>query len=111
MTQHDTYTEQNCVFEHKGRKFEAGGAFYDGQHAIAYVGKRMDSDKHWCGTHELVNWHGDKIGHCYLAKRWRVNSYIGSHMYQIYGTIDGVKYTGRGFGEGMSVNLRRCAKQ
>jgi hypothetical protein len=105
------YVEQNCAIEHQGRKFESGGAFYDGQRAVGYVGKRKDSDKHWSGAYHLTNWHGCSIGHCYLAKRWRVRSYVGSYMYQIYAWIEGVKYTGRGFGESMSVNLKRCAKQ
>ena len=54
----------------------------------------------------LTDWHGNRIGTCRLASSWKVNSYIGSRMYQIYATVDGVEYTGRGFGTGMSVNLR-----
>jgi hypothetical protein len=106
-----TYTEKNCVFEHEGKAFEAGGAYYDGRHAVGYVGELIEPAEPKPHSRALTNWAGERIGTCYLASGWRVNSYIGSHMHQIYATIDGVKYTGRGFGEGMSVKLRRCAKQ
>ncbi len=79
----DAYIEHDCTFDHEGRRFTSGG----------------------------TNCRGDQIGTCVLASSWRVHNYIGSHMHQIYATIEGVKYTGRGFGEGMIVNLRRCAKQ
>jgi hypothetical protein len=42
---------------------------------------------------------------------WRVDSYIGTRMHQITAWIKGVRYTGRGFGEGMSVRLRPMARQ
>lgn len=60
---------------------------------------------------ELTDWHGKKIGTCFLSSSWRVNSYIGTRMYQIYARVDGIDYTGRGFGSGMAVVLRPCAKQ
>ncbi len=87
-----TYLETNC-------------------NAVGYVGKLFEPRQPQPRCRPLNNWHGKQIGTCYLASAWRVHSYIGSHMHQIYATIKGVKYTGRGFGEGMSVNLRRCAKQ
>lgn len=59
---------------------------------------------------DLTDFAGKKIGTCRLASSWKVNSYIGSRMYQIYATVNGVKYTGRGFGTGMSVNLRPVKK-
>lgn len=47
---------------------------------------------------------------CFLSTSWRVNSYIGTHMFQIYARVEGRDYTGRGFGEGMCVNLRETAE-
>lgn len=54
----------------------------------------------------LEDWHGNPIGQCALTSSWRIHSHLGSHMYQIYATVDGREYTGRGLGEGMSVRLR-----
>lgn len=83
---------------------------------IGYVGKTlgdgMGVERHGSTSRrELTDWHGNVIGTCFLSSSWPVRSYIGSRMYQIYARINGVDYTGRGFGEGMAVNLKRCAKQ
>ena len=60
----------------------------------------------------LTDWRGNQIGYCYLASSWPIrSSYIGSRMYQIYATVDGVQYTGRGFGQSMAAMLKPCAKQ
>ena len=59
--------------------------------------------------HELTDWEGNKIGSCYLASSWPVNSHVGNRMHQIYAWVDGKEYTGRGFGERMSVALRETA--
>ncbi len=86
------------------------------QGLVAYVGKTlgdgMGVERHGSTSRrQLTDWHGKELGTCFLSSSWCVNSYIGSRMYQIYARIDGVDYTGRGFGEGMSVMLRPCAKQ
>jgi hypothetical protein len=84
-------------------------------HTVAYVGKPIPHSG--CGAtnykprHELTGGNGKQIGTCFISSSWRVRSYIGSHMCQIYAIINSVHYTGRGFGEGMSVRLRPCAKQ
>ena len=79
----------------------------------AYVGKNMNSgfgiERQYGTRHELTDWHGNKIGTCYLSTSWQVNSYIGSRMSQIYAWANGKEYTGRGFGEGMAVVLRETA--
>lgn len=54
----------------------------------------------------LTDWNGNPIGYCVLSSSWPVRSYVGSRMYQVYGTVDGAEYTGRGFGKGMAVILR-----
>lgn len=111
------FIETDCTIEHEGKTFEAGGAYVTGNHAVGYVGELLNVNPHGTsmrvtnGTRALTDWHGNQIGTCYLSSSWPIRSYIGSRMYQIYARIDGVDYTGRGFGEGMSVNLRRCAKQ
>ena len=78
---------------------------------VGYVGKKlgdgMGVDRFGdTSRRELTDFQGNKIGTCALGSSWRVNSYIGSRMYQIYATVAGVEYTGRGFGENMAVNLR-----
>lgn len=100
------WVEQDCTIEFEGREFTSGGAFISDTYAIGYVGKTIHT-----GCRLLTDWHGNQIGTCYLSSSWPVRSYIGSRMYQIYATINGIQYTGRGFGEGMSVRLKRCAKQ
>jgi len=85
-------------------------------YAVAFVGKKlgdgMGTDRFGeTSRHELTLWTGERIGTCALGRGWPVRSYIGPRMYQIYATVNGVEYTGRGFGEGMAVVLRPCAKQ
>ena len=112
-----TYIETDCTITHEGRTFDASGAVVTPEAAIAYVGALVNVNPHGTsmritnGTRALNDWHGNQIGTCYISRSWRVFSYLGSHMNQIYARINGVDYTGRGFGEGMSVRLRRCAKQ
>lgn len=81
---------------------------------FAYVGENMHNgigvDRRVGTSYRLTDFHGAQIGTCTLATSWRVNSYIGSRMYQIYARVDGRDYTGRGFGEGMSVRLRETAE-
>lgn len=83
---------------------------------VAYVGKKlgdgMGVDRNGpTSRRELIDWHGKQIGTCYLSSSWKVQSYVGSRMYQIYATVNGKTYTGRGFGEAMAVKLRLTAKQ
>jgi hypothetical protein len=78
---------------------------------VAYVGKpiaRTDS-AFGLGHRDLTTWTGDAIGTCHLGMGWKVQSWIGSRMYQVNARIAGHEYTGRGFGEGMSVVLRETA--
>ena len=93
------YIEQNCCIEHKGYKFCAGGAVVTSKYIIAYP-----------GDHGVLNdWHGNAIGHWRTVGRWPVYSYSGSHMHQIEARVDGVIYTGRGFGRGMIYKGKRKA--
>jgi hypothetical protein len=74
---------------------------------IAYIGKVFDG----VSVRELTDWRGNKLGTVRLKSSWKVNSHIGDRMYQAYAVVDGIRYTGRTFGEGMSIVLRKCAKQ
>ncbi len=83
---------------------------------IAYIGKPLGNGMGVerdgiTSRRELTDWHGNHIGTVFLGRGWRVNSYVGERMYQAYATVNGVKYTGRTFGEGMSFKGKRCAKQ
>ena len=81
---------------------------------VGYVGDKIENSGVGIGNtrprRTLTDWHGKQIGTCFLSSSWPINSYIGLRMYQIYAKVNGVDYTGRGFGKGMSVNLRPCAK-
>jgi hypothetical protein len=96
------YIESGCSFEHNGSTFTAGGAYVDDTYITAYPAK----------DGILNNWHGERMGTWRSTSRWRVDSYIGSHMHQIVATLDdGRIYTGRGFGVGMSFRGKRIASQ
>jgi hypothetical protein len=78
---------------------------------VAYVGKlhaRTDS-AYGLGSRDLTTWTGDVIGTVTLGAGWRVQSYIGSRMFQAYARVNGREFTGRTFGEGMLVSLRETA--
>ena len=83
---------------------------------IAYIGKLagdgMGVDRFGSTSRrELTDWYGNRIGFCALTKGWPIRSYIGPNLYQVYASIGQVRYTGRSFGEGMSVALRPIANQ
>lgn len=83
---------------------------------IAYVGAPI-GDGMGCdrsgptSRRYLTDWHGNKLGTCYLSASWPVRSYIGDRMYQIYATVNGQEFTGRGFGETMVVRLRPVSRR
>ncbi len=94
-----TYVEQDCTIE--GRAYTAGGAIVTDQFIIGYPAKG--------GI--LTDWHGAELGTWRSVASWRVHSFIGSTMHQIEARVDGVTYTGRGFGEGMIYKGKRKATQ
>lgn len=96
-----TYIETDCIVEHEGRSFEAGGAIVTPDVIVAYPSK----------DGVLTDWRGKPLGTWRATRSWRVRSYMGSRMYQISATVNGAHYTGRGFGEGMSFNGRRVASE
>ena len=97
----EPYIEQDCTFEHEGRKFESGGAVVTPDWLVAYPGD--------AGV--LSDWHGKPLGTWRVLSSWRVNSWIGSTMYSIECFVDGVRYVGRGFGKGVSLRAKRSPIQ
>lgn len=108
------YIEADCVIEHNGRKLESGGAIVTPDRIVAYPAR--DPQEHIAAwRHDasgpLHDWHGRVIGDWREVARWRVNSYVGAYMRQIEARVDGVVYTGRGFGIGMVYFGKRRASQ
>ncbi len=96
------YLETDCTFEHEGRKFESGGAVVTPDRIFAYLGK--DS--------VLTDWHGKPLGTYRITATWRTpRSYVSSTMHQVYATVDGITYSGRSSGVGMSFSGRRREAQ
>ncbi|KKM55805.1 hypothetical protein LCGC14_1552240 [marine sediment metagenome] len=91
------YLEQDCVFVSAGQSFESGGAFVSPVYVIAYLGK----------DNVLTDWHGARLGTYHVTASWPINSYLSSHMNQVYARIDGITYTGRSAGEGMLFKGKR----
>ena len=60
-------------------------------------------------SYPVTTWTGDVLGNATRGRGWRVNSHMGTHMYQFYARINGREYTGRGFGSGMCIRLKETA--
>jgi hypothetical protein len=105
-----SYVEQDCTFEHAGRKFEAGGAVVTDKFITAYL-KAMCS---W-SSHEhsgiLTDWHGKQIGTYRVLSSWPIHSFITDRMYSVECFVNGVRYVGRSAGAGMAINAKRSPKQ
>lgn len=95
------YVETDCTFPHNGQEFTSGGAVITPDYIVAYP-----SD-----NNILTDWHGIVIGTWKTVASWSVESYIGSRMHQIEARVNGIVYTGRGFGKGMSYKGKRKARQ
>ena len=110
-----SFIETDCTVSFEGKAFTAGGASIVGDRIVAYIGKVSEAqgpEYRLQGNRDLTDWHGNVIGRCRLAKSWATpRSYVSSRMYQVYATVDGVTYTGRSAGEGMSFSGKRTAKQ
>ena len=103
MTQ--SYIETDCTFHHKGRAFTAGGAIVMPDFVVGYVGEKRDD-----GTRALTSWHGETLGTIRLTSSWATpRSFVSSRMYQAYAVVDGITYTGRTAGTGMSFCGKRVA--
>lgn len=94
------FVEEDCTIQHEGHTFESGGAYVVGDQAVAYLGK----------DDVLTDWHGTRIGSFRVVSSWRnARGWFPSLTYAVRAYIKGKVYCGRGPGEGMAINLRRCA--
>ena len=112
----NTYVEQDCTIEVEGRKFTAGGAVVTEDFIVAYPGKIIPHSGIGCSNYkprrELRDWHGNVIGTCFFSSTWETpRSWVSGEMHQIYATVNGVTYTGRGAGEGMAFRGRRVKER
>lgn len=72
---------------------------------VGYVGKKVEGGT---GERHLTDWHGNSIGTVRAKSSWPTpKSYVGSRMYSYEGSHKGASYHGRGFGEGMSLSLKK----
>lgn len=62
------------------------------------------------GRLRVTVWTGLPLGYATRGPSWRVDSAYGTHMSQYHAVINGREYTGRGFGQGMSIRLRETAE-
>ena len=98
------YVETDCTVEHEGRTFEAGGAVVTPDRILAYPG----------AGGVLRDWHGRQLGSWREVASWRMARWSpigGWVMRQIEARVDGVTYTGRGFGVGCIYRGKRKAAQ
>ena len=73
---------------------------------VAYVGDALKYGR----VSRVTTWAGDMLGTCVPTSDWRIyNSAYGSRMYQVTARVGGREFTGRTFGQGMSVVLRETA--
>lgn len=95
------YIETDCTITHQGRQFSAGGAVVTDTHLIAYP----------VANGVLKDWHGNVLGTWRELSSWRIRSYISGRMYSIEARVNGVRYVGRGCGEGMILRAKRSPRQ
>lgn len=81
---------------------------------VAYIGKPkqngMGVDRVVGQSYPVTVWTGLPIGNATKGSTWRVRSVYGTHMSQFYARVNGREFTGRGFGEGMSIVFRETAE-
>lgn len=108
-----TFVEQDCTIEHEGRKFEAGGTVVTADFVIGYP--KFTNGPVYRGIERsgvLNDWHGNQIGTCRVLSTWRTpRSYVSSTMSSIECFVNGVRYVGRGAGDGMLLRAKRSTRQ
>lgn len=96
------FVETDCTIQHAGRSFTAGGAVVTENRLIAYPAE----------NEVLKDWHGNAIGtYRVLSTRPAVffghQSWMGSTYYFMRATVNGIRYSLRGFGVGMVASGKR----
>lgn len=106
----DIFIETDCVISYEGKTFESGGAVVTPEYAIGYP--KFDGGEFVGVTGVMQDWHGNRLGTCRIVSSWLTpRSFVSFHMYQIEALINGVRYTGRGAGNGMIWRGKRCKRQ
>lgn len=97
-----SYVEIDCIFEHAGRKFESGGAVITPDYIVCYP--RSDG--------KVCDWHGNVLGEAFVLSSWHTpRSFLAARMYSFAVYIQGVRYVGRGAGNGMILRAKRSSRQ
>ena len=97
-----SYVEQDCTVEHEGRKFTSGGAVVTEQFIVVYP--RSDG--------KVCDWHGNVLGEAFALSSWRLpHSFMAARMYSFAVYVNGVRYVGRGAGNGMILRAKRSTWQ
>lgn len=97
-----SYVETDCIFEHTGRKFESGGAVITPDYIVCYP--RSDG--------KVCDWHGNVLSEAFVLSSWRTpRSFLAAWMYSFAVYIQGVRYVGRGAGNGMILRAKRSSRQ
>jgi len=96
------YIESNCTISHAGRSYTANGAVVTADRVVAYPG----------ANGILNDWHGQPIGTYHvISSRPAVffghRSWMADRYFYMRATINGVRYSLRGFGEGMIATGKR----
>ena len=95
------FIEKDCTFEHEGQKFEAGGAVVTDEYIVVYP--RSDG--------KVCDWHGNVLGEAFVSS-WRTpRSHMAAKMYSFAVYVNGVRYIGRGAGNGMILKAKRSSRQ
>ena len=97
------------TFEHEGRSFSAGGAFYDPERGLL-MGYPMELSGSSLALHrwELRQWDGTVITPLRMVRRFR-GGFGRTTMYAWSATYDGRVYSGRNAGPGMLLRMRAKA--
>lgn len=96
------FVEQDCMVEHEGRTFESDGAVITDQFIVVYP--RSDG--------KVCDWHGNVLGEAFVLSSWRTpRSYMAARMYSFAVYVNGVRYVGRGAGNGMILRAKRSKRQ
>lgn len=95
------YIEQDCVITHEGKRYEAEGAFVTPDRLFAYL-------KQIGGRWVVTDWHGNVLTEDVTILSIRPHhGWISDKRIYLRCTIDGVTYSGIGFGDGIYFRARR----
>ena len=88
------------TFEHEGRSFSAGGAFYDPARGLLMGYPKMVGDKYVLGK-----WNGEDITPLKLVSKYK-GGFGRVTMYSWRAHYDGRTFSGRNSGTNMAITMR-----